>query len=206
MLSPTEPRPSTDENHNPWVTQSSEVRYQNPWISVRHDEVLDPSGKPGIYGVVSPRNYALGVLPFFDDGTVILVGQYRYALDRYSWEMPEGGGLKHASREESIARELSEETGHIAKHWFPIIVNGTLSNSITDECVYCWAAWGLTAGERSLESTEHDLVSWRVPFAHVVSMVWDHEIHDSLTTMTVARIEAMRLRHELPPELQEILR
>jgi 8-oxo-dGTP pyrophosphatase MutT (NUDIX family) len=199
-------RPSVDEQRSPWVTRSSEVRYQNPWISVRHDEVLDPSGKPGIYGVVSPRNYALGVLPFFDDGTVILVGQYRYALGRYSWEMPEGGGSKDGPREESIARELREETGYAAANWFPIIVNGTLSNSITDECVYCWAAWGLTAGTQSLESTEHDLVSWRVSFAHVVSLVWSNEIHDALTTMTVARIEAMRLRNELPTELQEILR
>jgi 8-oxo-dGTP pyrophosphatase MutT (NUDIX family) len=173
---------------------------------VRHDEVLDPSGKPGVYGVVSPRNFALGVVPFFDDGTVILVGQYRYALDRYSWEIPEGGGLKAASREESIARELREETGFAASTWFPVIENATLSNSITDESVYCWAAWGLTSGDTELESTEHDLVAWRVPFVNVVSMVWGHEIHDSLTIMTVSRIEAMRLRHELPTELQEILR
>jgi 8-oxo-dGTP pyrophosphatase MutT (NUDIX family) len=199
-------RPAVNESQSPWVTVSSEVRYSNAWISVRHDEVLDPSGKPGIYGVVSPRNYALGVLPFFDDGTVILVGQYRYALDRYSWEMPEGGGLKDGSREDSIERELREETGFTANSWLPIIENATLSNSITDERVYCWAAWGLTAGDAELESTEHDLVTWRVAFADVVAMVWNHEIHDTLTIMAVARIEAMRLRNELPAALQEMLR
>jgi ADP-ribose pyrophosphatase len=199
-------RPVLDESQSPWQTTSSEIRYENAWISVRHDEVLDPSGRPGVYGVVSPRNFALGVVPFFDDGSAILVGQYRYALDRYSWEIPEGGGLKGVSREESIARELREETGYAASAWFPVIENATLSNSITDETVYCWAAWGLTSGDVELESTEHDLVSWRVPFADVVSMVWSHEIHDSLTIMTVSRIEAMRLRNELPTELQEILR
>lgn len=153
-----------------------------------------------------PRNFALGVLPFFDDGTVILVGQYRYPLDRYSWEIPEGGGDKSVAPEDSIARELREETGFTATDWFPIIVDGSLSNSITNERVFCWAAWGLTPGESELESTEHDLVSWRVPFADVVSMVWSNEIHDSITIMAIARIEAMRLRNELPPDLSDILR
>ncbi len=199
-------RPPVDESLNPWLMISSEIRYANPWISVRHDEVLDPSGQPGVYGVVSPRNFALGVVPFFDDGSVILVGQFRYALNRYSWEMPEGGGLKGVPREESIARELREETGYEASSWFPVVENASLSNSLTDESVYCWAAWGLMAGHVELESTEHDLVSWRVPFADVVEMVWNNEIHDALTIMTVSRIEAMRLRSELPTELQEILR
>ena len=81
-----------DEARNPWTTRSSNVVYENPWISVRHDEVIDPSGRDGIYGVVSPKNWALGVLAFFDDATTLLVGQYRYPLGRYSWEMPEGGG------------------------------------------------------------------------------------------------------------------
>jgi ADP-ribose pyrophosphatase len=199
-------RPGVGELRNPWVQNSSELRYENPWVQVRHDEVTDPSGQPGIYGVVMPRNFALGVVPFFDDGTVLLVGQYRYALDCYSWEIPEGGGDKSLAPEVSIARELREETGYSADEWFPIIVNGSLSNSITDERVYGWAAWGLTLGESELESTEHDLVSWRVPFADVVSMVWSFEIHDSITIMAVARIEAMRLRNELPPALQDILR
>ncbi len=199
-------RPSVDESRNPWIQNSSELRYENPWVQVRHDIVTDPSGQPGIYGVVTPRNLALGVVPFFDDGTVLLVGQYRYALRRYSWEIPEGGGDKSVAPEISIARELREETGYSATEWFPIIVDGSLSNSITDERVFCWAAWALTLGESELESTEHDLVSWRVPFADVVSMVWSYEIHDSITTMAIARLEAMRLRNELPDALQDILR
>lgn len=199
-------RPRVDESRNPWVTKTSEIRYENPWIRVRHDAVLDPSGVPGVYGVVMPRNLALGVLPVFDDSSVLLVGQYRYALGRYSWEIPEGGGNKSHAPEHSIARELREETGYTATDWFPIIVDGSLSNSVTDERVFCWAAWGLSPGKSELESTEHDLVSWRLPFADVVSMVWSNEIHDSITIMAVARIEAMRLRNELPAELAKILR
>ncbi len=192
-------RPQLDEAHNPWTTKSSVVRYDNPWISVRHDEVVDPSGRDGIYGVVSPKNFALGVLPLFDDGTVLLVGQYRYVLSEYSWEIPEGGGAKDVEPIESIARELREETGHEASEWLRIC-DITLSNSVTDERATGWLAWGLQpiAGGAEPESTE-DLALWRLPFAELVELVWSGAITDSMTVATVAKVEAMRLRHELPP-------
>ena len=201
MTSPGHAKPSIDEHHNPWVTNSSDVRYENPWISVRHDEVTDPSGRPGIYGVVSPKNLALGVLPVFSDGTVLLVGQYRYALGRYSWEMPEGGGAKDIDPLDSIARELREETGHTAAHWLEIS-DITLSNSVTDERAICWIAWGLDQHEDGAEpECTEDLALWRLPFPQVVSLVWSGEIFDSMTVITVAKVEAMRLRNELPSEL-----
>lgn len=202
---PSTERPAVDEHRNPWTTTGSGIVYENPWIEVRHDTVLDPAGRPGTYGVVSPRNFALGVLPIFDDGTVLLVGQYRYALDLYSWEQPEGGGRKDEPITESIARELREETGFGASSWFPLITDATLSNSITDERVWCWVAWGLTAGEADLESTEHDLVTWRVRYPEVVAMVWNGQIHDSMTIMSVTKVEAMRLRSELPTALAALL-
>ncbi len=198
-------RPSVDEVRNPWTTHSNTVHYDNPWISVRHDDVTDPSGRPGIYGVVSPKNLALGVLPVFADGSILLVGQYRYALNRYSWEMPEGGGAKHVDPMVSIARELREETGHEAASWLEI-ADITLSNSVTDERAICWVAWDLMplAGGADPESTE-DLALWRVPFDQLVELVWSGEIFDSMTVITVAKLEAMRLRNELPSQLRLLL-
>lgn len=199
-------RPPVDEHRNPWVTNSSELRYENPWITVRHDEVLDPSGRSGMYGVVSPKNLALGVLPVFTDGTVLLVGQYRYALGRYSWEMPEGGGAKDVDPMISIARELREETGHEARSWLEIS-DITLSNSVTDERAICWVAWDLVplASGAEPESTE-DLALWRIPFGQLVDLVWSGEVFDSMTVVTVTKLEAMRLRSELPAELDRLLK
>ena len=198
-------KPAVDENHNPWSVRSSEVRYENPWISVRHDEVIDPSGRTGMYGVVSPRTLALGVLPILDDGSVLLVGQYRYPLDRYSWEMPEGGGAKDVDPLVSIARELREETGHEASSWLEV-VDMTLSNSVTDEWAVCWVAWGLRqhAEGAEPESTE-DLALWQMPYSEAVDMVWSGKIFDSMTVATVCKVEAMRLRNELPSDLVVLL-
>src|SRR5207253_6535863 len=101
-------RPS---ERNPWTTRRSSERYANPWIRVVEADVLDPSGKPGIYGTVHFRNLAIGVVPIDPDGTTVLVGQYRYPLERYTWEIPEGGGPHGTDPLASAQRELREETG-----------------------------------------------------------------------------------------------
>lgn len=189
-------KPLVDETKNPWQTLSSTRTYENPWISVREDQVIDPSGKSGIYGVVSPKNLALGVLPIFDDGTTVLVGQYRYALDRYSWEMPEGGGKIGTDPAEAIARELAEETGYRAAQW-QLLHEMSLSNSVTDEWVMTWLAWDLTAGEAQPESTE-DLSVWRLPFAELVELVLDGTVFDSMTVAAVTMVET--LRHRQPAQ------
>lgn len=196
--------PLRGDDPNPWTTTSSKVVYDNPWITVRHDEVLDPSGKPGVYGVVSPKNLALGVLPLFTDGTTMLVGQFRYALGFHSWELPEGGGAKDMEPRESIARELREETGLVAEHWLEVC-RMHLSNSVTDELCISWVAWGLTESAAELESTEGDLTVRRVHFRELVEMVWNGEITDSITVAVTAKVEAMRLRKELPEQLLTIL-
>ena len=191
-------RAIVDEAVNPWTTRSTELRYENAWVSVRHDEVIDPSGRRGVYGVVSPKSFAVGVLPVFDDGTVLLVGQFRYALSEYAWEMPEGGGAKDVAPLDSIRRELREETGHEAEDWFHVC-DMTLSNSVSDERATCWMAWGLRPlpDGAEPESTE-DLALWRLPFGELVDLVWSGSITDSMTVATVAKVEAMRLRNELP--------
>ncbi|HEY9713149.1 MAG TPA: NUDIX hydrolase, partial [Chroococcales cyanobacterium] len=102
---------SPEHLKNPWTTNESRVAYENPWIKVREDKVTQPDGKPGIYGVVHFKNKAIGVLPIDEDGTVHLVGQYRYTLDCYSWEIPEGGCPEHEVPLNAAKRELLEETG-----------------------------------------------------------------------------------------------
>jgi 8-oxo-dGTP pyrophosphatase MutT (NUDIX family) len=184
--------PLVDESVNPWKTITSKRTYENPWISVREDQVIDPSGNPGIYGVMSPKNLALGVLPIFDDGTTVLVGQYRYALDRYSWEMPEGGGKLGSDPAAAIARELAEETGYRAASW-KLLHEMSLSNSVTDEWVMTWLAWDLTEGEAEPESTE-DLSVWRLPFSELVELVLDGTVFDSMTVAAVSLVETRRHR------------
>ena len=111
------PSPAFDETHNPWQVLSSAVQYENPWISVREDQVLNPAGGPGIYGVVSMKNKAIGIIPVDAGGYTWLVGQYRYPLSEYSWEIPMGGGPVALDVLESAQRELREETGFTARRW-----------------------------------------------------------------------------------------
>jgi hypothetical protein len=116
-MQPTLPPTDFDPTHNPWQTLSTEPKYANPWIRVREDQVINPKGGAGIYGVVSMRNKAIGIVPIDAEGNTWLVGQYRYTLNEYSWEIPMGGGLLDVDITESAQRELREETGLLAAHW-----------------------------------------------------------------------------------------
>src|SRR3712207_4165057 len=102
---------------NPWKTVDSRTVYDNPWINVREDQVIRPDGAPGIYGVVHMKNQAIAVLPMDKDGSIYLVGQYRYTLNAYSWEIPEGGSPEGEDPLETAQRELLEETGLVAASW-----------------------------------------------------------------------------------------
>ena len=119
--------------------------------------------------------------------------------------MPEGGGAKDVDPLESIARELREETGREASSWLAVM-DMALSNSVTDEWALCWVAWGVRLHEAGAEpeSTE-DLAIWHVPYPEAVEMVWSGQIFDSMTVATLAKVEAMRLRDELPGDLVALL-
>lgn len=187
--SPDDPgiRPSHDEN--PWTTVAGRVVYENPWIAVREDQVIRPDGTPGIYGVVHFKNQAIGVLPVEDDGSIWLVGQHRYPLDRYSWEIPEGGSPPEESPEQTARRELEEETGLTAGR-LELIATIHLSNSVSDEFGYLYRATRLTQGKDNPEGTER-LEVRRIPWDEARAMLDRGEITDSLSVVALLR-EALR--------------
>ena len=183
------------DRDNPWTTLDTRAVYENPWISVREDRVIRPDGSPGIYGVVHFRNRAIGVLPVEDDGSVWLVGQYRYPHEWYSWELPEGGAAEGESAEDAARRELREETGLIADRLEPFGGEVHLSNSATDERGWLYRASGLTKGPNSPEGTERLMVR-RVPWDEATAMLDRGEITDSLSVIALLR-EAVR-RSSIP--------
>ncbi len=176
-----------DETHNPWQTLSTEVKYNNSWISVREDQVLNPGGGAGIYGVVSMKNKALGIVPVDAEGNTWLVGQYRYPLNEYSWEIPMGGGLIEHDILASAQRELKEETGLTAACWTRIARLHT-SNSVTDEEGFVFLAEDLTQGDLEPEETE-DLRLWKLPLAEAIRMVMDDRITDGISVAGLLKAE-----------------
>jgi 8-oxo-dGTP pyrophosphatase MutT (NUDIX family) len=173
-------REATD---NPWRTLGSRRVYENPWISVREDSVIRPDGEPGIYGVVHYKNTAVGVLPAEDDH-VYLVGQYRYPLERYSWEIPEGGCPQDEEPLEAARRELREETGFEAGNWRRL-GEAFLSNSVADEYAVWFLATDLVAGEPQNEGTEVIGVR-RVPLREALAMTMDGRITDALSILALS--------------------
>lgn len=164
---------------NPWKTLSTKPLYSNPWISVREDQVLNPSGGEGIYGVISFKNLAIGIVPVDASGNTWLVGQYRYTLNEYHWEIPEGGGALDLDPLESAKRELLEETGIAAGKW-TFLSNIHTSNSVTDELGYLYLAQDLTFGSSSPEETEQ-LRIWKLPLTEAIELVMQGKITDSLS-------------------------
>ena len=193
-----------DETKNPWTVVSRANVYENPWIRVDHHEVLNPARKPGVYGVVHFKNYAIGTVPIDENGNVILVGQYRFSLGAYSWEIPEGGGLVGGGILESAQRELREECGVTARNWLEI-VGMDLSNSVTDERGTAFLAWDLSDGTARPEETEQLQVA-RVPFREALGRVKRGEIRDSLSVAAILRVALMSLQSELPEPLAGLIR
>jgi 8-oxo-dGTP pyrophosphatase MutT (NUDIX family) len=164
---------------NPWKTLDVKQVYDNQWIQVNHHTVLNPSGKEGIYGVVSFKNLAIGVVAVDENRNTFLVGQYRYTLNQYSWEIPEGGGPFGEEPLSTARRELLEETGLTATNWSLLSPIHT-SNSVTDESGFLFLATELIQGESDPEETE-ELRVWKLPLAEAVSMVENGQITDSLS-------------------------
>jgi 8-oxo-dGTP pyrophosphatase MutT (NUDIX family) len=175
----------------PWTRRNRRVAYENPWVTVWHDEVDRPDGSPGIYGVVHFAASAVGVVVVDANDRVLLVGQHRYALDAYSWEIPEGGVPAGESPLDGARRELREETGVEATDWRELL-RFHLSNSITDEAGVLFAARAVRHGEPEPDPTEDLTVRW-LPFDEAAAMIDDGTITDALTIMGLQRIALDRI-------------
>jgi 8-oxo-dGTP pyrophosphatase MutT (NUDIX family) len=171
-----------DETKNPWLSVSSKRVYDNPWITVREDRVVRPDGESGIYGVVHYKNIAVGVLAIEEDH-VYLVGQYRYPLKSYSWEIPEGGCPEDEEPLRAAQRELREETGLEAARW-QMLGEAYLSNSVADEYAVWFVATGLVPGEVRPEGAERLSVR-RLPLREVLTMALEGEITDALSLLAL---------------------
>lgn len=172
---------------NPWKTLGTRQIYENAWLSLREDKVIRPDGEPGIYSVVETRN-ATGVVALTAEDEVYLVGQYRYPLDIYSWEIPEGGSEPGEAPLDTIKRELEEEAGVTANTWHQLGGVVHLSNCYSNEKTYMFLAEDLVASEANPDGTEI-LQIRKVSFAEAIDMVNSGVITDAISIIALLRAE-----------------
>lgn len=180
-----------NEAHNPWQVLAEMPVYDNKWIAVTEYNVINPSGGKGIYGKVHFKNNAIGILPLDKDLNTWLVGQYRFVLNAYSWEIPEGGGPLGTAPLVSAQRELLEETGLAAAEW-TILQYFHLSNSVSDEYGIIYLARQLTQHQAAPEETE-ELQVKKIPFAEAYAMVEAGTITDSMSVAAIQKVQLMLL-------------
>ncbi len=173
-----------------WKRLDSRTIYENPWMEVREDHVINPGGGKNHYGYIHFKNRAIAILPLDDEGNTWLVGQQRYTLGEYSWELPMGGAPLDEPPLDAAKRELKEETGLSAERWSEVMRLHT-SNSITDEVGIVYIAEGLTQGETAFEETE-DLQIRKLPLEDALQLVNDGEITDAISAAAILRIAALR--------------
>ncbi len=175
--------------NNPWQQLSRKKVYDNPWIEVYEDQVINPRGGQGIYGQVTFKNKAIGIVPLDEEQYTWLVGQYRYTLNEYSWEIPMGGGDSTIDPLLSAQRELKEETGLSASRWQNIMRIHT-SNSVTDEEGFIFLAQELTQGATEFDETE-DLAIRKLKLTEAIEMVMSGKITDAISIAGLLKIARM---------------
>jgi 8-oxo-dGTP pyrophosphatase MutT (NUDIX family) len=178
------------QQKSPWTTLAARAIYDNPWIDLTEYDIINPSGKKGIYGKVHFKNKAVGIVALDDAHNTYLVGQYRYTLNTWSWEIPEGGSPLGGDVLESAKRELKEETGLAANRW-TLLQRVHLSNSVSDEEGFIFLAEGLVSGIQALEETEADLKVRKLPFEEALRMVMEGTITDSLSVIGILKVGRM---------------
>lgn len=181
-------------SRNPYVILSSERVYENRWITVTEHAIRKPRGGEGIYGVVHFKNRAVGVVPYAD-GKLWLVGQHRFPLDLYSWEIPEGGAPMDEDLEACARRELAEETGLLAGK-LEKLFSMHLSNSVSDEVAHVYLATELSEGASHWEDTE-ELALRQVSVDELLEAVLAGDVTDGITVATAFRLKLMQLEGRL---------
>lgn len=187
----------------PWGVTRETVVYDNPWITLTEYDAVAPTGRPALYGKVTFKNRAIGVVPLHADGTVTLVGQNRFSHANYSWELPEGGAPLDEDPLDGAKRELAEEVGLVAADW-RLILTMELSNSITDEICHGFLALDLSPTATAPDDTE-DLVVARVPFAEALDAAVAGHMPDSLTVALLLRVHHMAVKGQLPADLARLV-
>ena len=185
-----------EPKENPWKTLSTQPVYNNDWIKVEEHQVINPCGTPGIYGKVSFKNHAVGIIPIDKDGNTWLVGQYRYTLNEWSWEIPMGGSPKTEDKQKTAKRELEEETGLIAGNLVEILRLHP-SNSVTDEKGFVYLATNLTQGKQQLEDTEMDIQVRKLSLGKAIEMAQSGEITDAISIAGLLHIALNRSKYNL---------
>lgn len=182
-----------EKENNPWKTLNQETAYENAWIRVEHHNVLNPAGNPGIYGKVHFKNTAISIVAVDSEGYTYLVGQYRYTLNAYSWEVPEGGCSIESGESslEAAKRELVEETGLIAAQWTEL-GEVYLSNSVSDEKAVMYLAQNLSQHQACPDETEQ-LKIRRIPLKEAIEMAQNGQITDALSVLSLLKIPALHL-------------
>ena len=200
------PTPAWDDPADrppPWLDRGETAVFENPWMRLTRHPATAPTGLRSDYVVMRPKNLAVGVLPVHDDGTVTLVGQQRFALMNWSWEMPEGGAPFDEDPLEGARRELAEEAGLAAARWLPAL-KVEMANSITDERAMAWIAWDLSPAPLAPDPTEVIRVAC-VPFGDLLREVGRGAVRDMFTVATTLRAYHMAREGELPPELAKTM-
>lgn len=172
-----------------WKRKNRETKYENPWITVYHDQVTNPNGGDGIYGVVEFKNIAIGIIPIDEEGNTWLVGQHRYPLNEYTWEIPEGGGPLGIDPKESALRELEEEIGYSANS-LELIQEMHLSNSATTEIAKIYLATQLFEKKQPTDPTEQLIVK-KVKIEEAIQMVLKGEIVDSMSVAGLLKVKVI---------------
>ncbi len=173
-----------------WTKINSKLIYENPWMEVREDAVINPRGGRNAYGHVHFKNQAVAIVPIDNVGNTWLVGQARYTLDAWSWEIPMGGAPLDQPALDAARRELKEETGLLAERWTELLRVHT-SNSITDESGIAWVAEELTEGEPDFDETEA-LQIRKLPLREAVGMARRGEITDAVSLAALFKIALVR--------------
>ena len=201
---PDAPPPAWLKPHGtPWRDQGTRTKFDNPWMTVTEHDAIAPTGQPATYGKIHFKNLALAVLPLHEDGTVTLVGQHRFAMMDYVWEVPEGGGPLDVDPLESIKRELREEAGLEASEWREVL-RFQISNSLTDERGIGWLAMGFTPAPTDPDTTEAIAVE-RVPFREALDAAVAGWIEDAMSVAMLLRAYHMAREGELPADLARLM-